>query len=236
MPRRAGARNQDFGEKRADLLDALTDYAIAASLTRPSLRQFAMAAGQSEPTLRHYFGDRQGLVIEIIENISVRTADTWQELRVPAESLQFAIRDFLDASESGLNDGLFIRAHAFGIIEGFADPVVGRVYLHKMLEPSLSNLQIKLRSSPGGQRDEIELRAASLLATAPLYVISAHQYLLGGKEDLPIEVSAVYRHFQKLLGAAFANENDQSTARSSATSLPLVDQDATNREDPPGQG
>ena len=69
MSRPAGARNHDFCEKRTALLDTLTDFALAAALTRPSLRQIAIAANQSEPTLRHYFGDRQGLVLEIIENI-----------------------------------------------------------------------------------------------------------------------------------------------------------------------
>lgn len=74
MPRPAGARNHDFDEKRAALLDALTDFALSADLRRPSLRQFAQAMNASEPTLRHYFGDRQGLIIEILENIGRKGA------------------------------------------------------------------------------------------------------------------------------------------------------------------
>jgi AcrR family transcriptional regulator len=127
MPRPAGARNHDFDEKRQALLETLTDFALQASLSRPSLRQFAIAAHQSEPTLRHYFGDRQGLVIEIIEHIASRAEDVWRRVSKPSPDPAAAIQDYLGLAEKGMAHGNFTRAHAFGLIEGFADPVVGEV-------------------------------------------------------------------------------------------------------------
>ncbi|HRJ00802.1 MAG TPA: hypothetical protein PKV67_08485, partial [Hyphomonas sp.] len=91
MPRPSGARNHDFDEKRAALLNTLTRYALTADLRRPSLRQFAMAAKQSEPTLRHYFGDRQGLVIEILENLRSRAMPLWIAFEEPSENVDAAL-------------------------------------------------------------------------------------------------------------------------------------------------
>ena len=71
MPRPAGVRNHDFESKRTALLDTLTQFALEDNMQRPSLRQFAIAARASEPTLRHYFRDRQGLIIAILQYIII---------------------------------------------------------------------------------------------------------------------------------------------------------------------
>ena len=73
MPRPAGVRNHNFEAKRTALLETLTEFALQDDLRRPSLRQFALAAGASEPTLRHYFRDRQGVVIAILVRIDYET-------------------------------------------------------------------------------------------------------------------------------------------------------------------
>lgn len=204
MPRPAGVRNHDFDEKRAALLNTLTDFALKAALDRPSLRQFAIAAHQSEPTLRHYFGDRQGLVIEIIGNLSERAKVTWDMAAMPASGPAAAVTDYLTFAEAGMKQGIFTRVHAFGLIEAFADDVVGKYYLKTMLEPSLKAFSDKLRKTPGAARDEDELRAAALAATAPLFVLGVHQELLGGKNDIPINMSKTFEYLRTWLSAAFA--------------------------------
>ncbi|MEO0786583.1 MAG: hypothetical protein AAFY10_12875, partial [Pseudomonadota bacterium] len=84
MPRPAGVRNRDFADKRASLLATLTDFALNSDLRRPSLRQFAIAAEASEPTLRHYFQDRQGVVVAILECIGERGQALWNMIATPA--------------------------------------------------------------------------------------------------------------------------------------------------------
>jgi AcrR family transcriptional regulator len=202
MPRPAGARNHDFEEKRGALLDALTDFALSADLRRPSLRQFAMAVQQSEPTLRHYFGDRQGLVLDILENIGRRGAPLWAMVATPSAGPAAAIEEYFRISEAGMKLGGFTRAHAFGLIEGLADEAAGRAYLEKVLEPALQAIAEKLRATPDAPKDEATLRATALAALSPLLVMSLHQELLGGATTFPINVGAVIGALQSGLSRA----------------------------------
>jgi AcrR family transcriptional regulator len=190
MPRPAGARNHDFDLKRAALLDALTDFALSADLRRPSLRQFAIAVHQSEPTLRHYFTDRQGLVVEILENIGRRATPLWAMVAMPAADLATAMEEYFRISEAGMRVGGFIRAHAFGLIEGLADELAGKAYLEKVLEPALNAVSDKLRATPGSPTSEPALRAAALATLSPMLVMSLHQELLGGAASAPIDIGA----------------------------------------------
>lgn len=200
MPRPSGTRNHDFDEKRAALLNTLTRYALTADLRRPSLRQFAMAANQSEPTLRHYFGDRQGLVIEILENLRSRAMPLWIAFEEPSENVDAALDAYFALVSEGLRHGQFARAHAFGLIEGLADEMVGRAYLEKLLEPALQSLCDKLRVTPGGPSSEAGLRAAALAILSPLMLMTLHQDLLGGAKTAPIDMEAVTRILRAGLG------------------------------------
>ncbi len=205
MPRPAGVRNHDFDEKRASLLDALTDFALSADLRRPSLRQFALSVNASEPTLRHYFHDRQGLVIEILENIGRRGAPLWALVATPACDPATAFEEYFRISEAGMRLGGFTRAHAFGLIEGLADEAVGRAYLDKVLEPALRAVSDKIAATPGAPHDPAALRAVALATLSPLLVMSLHQELLGGAKSAPIEASDVIRMLQVWLGKALTS-------------------------------
>ncbi len=209
MARPAGVRNQDYDHKRAVLLGTLTEHALSAALTRPSLRQFAIAAHQSEPTLRHYFGDRQGLVIEIISELAVRAATDWKVMTEPAADQTGAVRDFMAHANSIVVQERFAHAHAFGLIEGLADESVGQAYLERMLEPSLKVFSIKLQSTPGGPQDADLLRASTLAATAPLFMLAVHQVLLGGTRAVPINMDRTLSHLQDLLVHAFETPPEQ---------------------------
>ena len=201
MPRPAGVRNHDFAEKREALLNTLTDFALSADLRRPSLRQFAMAASASEPTLRHYFGDRSGLVVAILEHIGKRGAPLWQIISMSSTSPQDAMSEYYRVSEAGMRHGGFVRAHAFGMIEGIADEEAGKAYLTYVLDPALESVAAKLRGTPGAPQEDGALRAAALAALSPLLVMSLHQDLLGGATVNPIDGSNVIGHLRSWLGA-----------------------------------
>lgn len=208
MPRPAGTRNHDFDEKRAALLDALTDFALSADLRRPSLRQFAMAVQQSEPTLRHYFHDRQGLVVEILETIGRRATPLWAMVATPSANPAEAFAEYFRISEAGIKLGGFTRAHAFGLIEGLADECAGKAYLEKVLEPALKAVSEKLRGTTGAPHEETALRAAALAALSPMLVMALHQELLGGASSAPIDAGATMGHLKGWLGRALTPQTD----------------------------
>ncbi|MCA8902431.1 MAG: hypothetical protein KDA53_14410 [Hyphomonas sp.] len=204
MARPNGVRNHDFAEKRAALLDRLTDHALSADLRRPSLRQFAIAADTSEPTLRHYFTNRSGLVVAILQTIGRRGRVIWEAVSAPASCAEEAVGEYLRISEAGMRHGGFVRAHAFGIIEGVADPAAGHAYLKHVLEPALEALRRKLSATDGCPSDPGSLQAAALVILSPLLVMSLHQDLLGGREALPIESGALTAQMETWLGQALS--------------------------------
>ena len=205
LPRPIGARNKDFESKRQALLDKLTEHALNSDLRRPSLRQFAIAAGASEPTLRHYFTDRKGLVIAILEEIGRRGTLIWDTISAPAQDQASAIMEYFRISEAGMRHGGFVRAHAFGIIEGVADEEAGRAYLQHVLEPALEAISKKLQATPGAPSDDTVLQAAALATLSPMLVVSLHQDLLGGKSANPIKADEVLLHIQQWLGKSLTN-------------------------------
>lgn len=200
MPRPVGARNKDFLAKRRALLGKLTDFALSSDLRRPSLRQFALAAGASEPTLRHYFNDRKGVVLAVLAEIGARGSLIWETITTPAIDQETAIIEYFRISEAGMRHGGFVRAHAFGIIEGVADELAGRAYLEHVLEPALEAISEKLKNTPEAPKDPTALRAAAFAALSPMLVISLHQDLLGGNKTGPISAGDLFAHLQVWLG------------------------------------
>jgi AcrR family transcriptional regulator len=192
MPRPAGRRNADYDAKRAQLVAALADATLATPAMRPSLRQWAQACGVTEPTLKHYFGDREGVAIAILEEIGVRAQTFIAAVSQPAPDPAHAIDAYIALSKAGIGNGVFARAHCFGIVEGVAHPEVGAAYLVHLLEPSLAALESRLgpHFAPGGGASE--RRAAALLLFAPLLLAVVHQQALAGQTVAPMDVNAVF--------------------------------------------
>lgn len=204
MPRPAGVRNHDFEAKRHALLETLTEFALNDDLRRPSLRQFAIAAKASEPTLRHYFKDRQGLVIAILGHIHTRALPLWKVIETGATSTQTAVEEYFRVTEAGLNHGGFARAHAFGLIEGMADEAVGRAYLEYLLDPALQAVARKLEATTGGPDTDSNRRAAAFLMLSPILVMTLHQQLLGGRETSPVDTESFMKTMQTWLASGLS--------------------------------
>tara|TARA_R110000787_G_scaffold8592_28_gene29201 strand:- start:7023 stop:7640 length:618 start_codon:yes stop_codon:yes gene_type:complete len=202
MPRPVGARNHDFEEKRTALVQALTRFAVTAELRRPSLRQFAIAVETSEPTLRHYFKDRRGVVVAILENMGKFGRSIRDGFAAPADSVESAIKNYYRVATPGPQFDLFTRAHAFGLIEGIADETAGKAYLKYMLEPALGVVTQKLTGTPGSPDSAQKLRTASFAVLAPLILIGIHQTLLGGADEAPVDSKATIDQLQIWLGNA----------------------------------
>ena len=204
MARTPGARNYNFDAKRAALLDSVIDYSLSGDIQRPSLRQMAIAADASEPTLRHYFTDRQGLIIAMIVELGDRAQPIWQTLAEPAESVEEAVNACFRHALNRISDDLFVRMHAFGMVEGMADPDVGQAYLEHVLEPSLNCIQQKLAATPGSPADPQELRSASLAMFSPVIMMCLHQHLLGGRTLAPLDGQSTVKYLSDWLSGAFS--------------------------------
>ena len=204
MPRPAGVRNHDFEAKKTALLDALSEFALNDDLRRPSLRQFAIAAKASEPTLRHYFKDRQGLVIAILKHIHLRALPLWQVIATGAPDTATAVEEYFRVTEAGLTHGGFARAHAFGIIEGMADETVGQAYLEFLLDPALQAVSDKMDATPGRPETEIERRSAAFMMLSPILVMTLHQQLLGGEQASPIDTPGFLKLMQGWLASGLS--------------------------------
>ena len=205
MARTPGARNHDFEDKRRALLNTLTDFALDADLRRPSLRQFAIAASTSEPTLRHYFTNRRGLILAILELLGERGRPLWEDLSRPAPNPTEALQEFFRVSLADMREGQFVRAHAFGLIEGMADPRAGQAYLNFLFEPALDSVCLKLHETPGSPTEPGELRAAGLAVLSPLLVLCLHQDVLGGEEHAPIDSAQIISYLEEWLGTSLAS-------------------------------
>ncbi|WP_430402213.1 hypothetical protein [Hyphomonas sp.] len=204
MPRPAGARNHDFEEKRSALVDGLTRFAVTAELRRPSLRQFAIAVEASEPTLRHYFQDRRGVVLAILERMGKFGQAVRKDLASPSENVAGAVKSYYKVAAPGAQFDLYTRAHAFGLIEGIADEATGKAYLKYMLEPALTVITDKLASTPDAPASALKQRAAAFAVLSPLILIGIHQMLLGGAEEAPLDSRSTIDLLQTWLGEAIS--------------------------------
>jgi AcrR family transcriptional regulator len=205
MVRPTGVRNHDFEQKRTTLVEGLTRFAVTAELRRPSLRQFAKAVDVSEPTLRHYFKDRQGVVVAILEHMGTFARSIRGGLAAPSDSITSAVKDYYAVATPGPPFELYTRAHAFGLIEGIAEDSAGKAYLKYMLEPSLTVITDKLARTPGSAKSALELRAAAFAILSPLILMGIHQTLLGGAEEAPIDSQATIGLLQTWLGEAISD-------------------------------
>ncbi len=208
MPRPAGVRNRDFKAKRTALLDTLTEFALTDDLRRPSLRQFAIAADASEPTLRHYFEDRRGVVLAILDHINHRAHPLWDVVATGSADTTTAVEEYFRITRAGMQHAGFVRAHAFGLIEGMADEVIGRAYLEKLLDPALETVARKLAATPGGPEGPEALRTAAFMILSPLLVMTMHQELLGGRESSPLDEGAFFNQLKTWLASGLVAQQD----------------------------
>ena len=204
MARTPGARNYNFDAKRSALLDSVINFALSGDISRPSLRQLALAADTSEPTLRHYFTDRKGVIIAMMAELGERAQPIWRKLEEPSDSVEEAVNACFRHALTRMGDDMFIRMHAFGMVEGMAEPEAGEAYLEHILEPSLDCVQRKLMHTPGAPTDPNEIRTAAIAMFAPVIMMCLHQHLLGGRAHAPLDDHTTVRHLSNWLSVAIA--------------------------------
>jgi AcrR family transcriptional regulator len=192
-------------DRRTELLALLAGAAIADRSGPVSLRQFAIQAGVAEPTLRHFFKDRQGVVIALLEFFAGQAADFLARSAVPGETVREAVQGYGALAGDGFSNALFAQAHGFALVESIHDPVVARADLDTVIEPSLKAIEARLAPTvdPEGRDPDRVRHAALALYAATLFAI-LHQRLLGGGEARPLDVTAFLADITSLFADGLA--------------------------------
>lgn len=192
MARTPGSPNEDHEQKRIALLRALLPHLLVATPERPSLRDLARAAGVQPNTLRHYFGDRDGVVVAVLEQ-SRRDGAPWIAAVGSFAALEprQALRTYLGWLVLGWTDGALGGLHGGGLAEALGSAAVGPAYVTAVLEPTLAALEDLLGAWVArGALPALDRRAAALALLAPALVVLLHQRQLGGAGCRPLDLEA----------------------------------------------
>jgi AcrR family transcriptional regulator len=196
------------GGRKEELLGELAAIAVAERSAPVSLRQFAIKAGVSEPTLRHYFSDRQGVVIAIIGFFADGARGWLARSAEPAGSVEEAVRGYADLALEGADTDMFAHAHAFALVESIHDPVVARAYLDLIVEPSLKAIERRLAPDldPEGTHPD-RVRHGAINLYAPILIAVVHQRLLRGAEARPLDMGAFFNDLSELFAHGLKPES-----------------------------
>ena len=179
MSRQPGIRNQDYDDKRLALVDSVATYVLHEDVFLPSFRQMAIAARTSEPTLKHYFGNRNGLVIAVIEYFSASGAPLRDELRRHFSSIEDALWDYQALASRVSRNAGFVRGHIFGIRESLADSEIFGAYVRHLVAPGVAAFAERMVRSPGGPVNYSTARTAASMVFANVLFLACRKHLLG---------------------------------------------------------
>lgn len=199
MARPAGVRNQDFEQKKQALTDKLLTFVLSDGVDRPSFRQLAIAAETSEPTLRHYFTDRTGLIIHLLEQITERSVPLREALSQPQDSLDDAVTGYFRQMTVLTKTDGYVRVHAFGIREAMGDEGIQKFYLKKFLSAGIDSVAERLVRSKDGLTTFDEARHAAILIVSASLLRVVHQEVLKGKVHQPLDEEAYFDRVGKWL-------------------------------------
>ncbi len=191
MARPLGAHNQDYEQKRQELLERLGPRLVSGSGERASFREMAAFAKVSVPTLRHYFGDRPGVIVAYLEWRGTLGAPYLAQVATTEEPFAASIRSFLAYTAAGLDRARVIELHIVGLTEGLTNPELGPVYLQSILEPTLAAAEARLRLHiERGEMRESDVRGAALMLLSPMILALLHQRDLGGERVRCLDIDA----------------------------------------------
>ena len=189
MARVKGSRNADYDKERERLLEAVRLRLLAPDGAQASFRELAEVAGVSVATLRHYFGSREALLAEVMEDMHRRGLPHLLAAAVePRGPARESLRWLLDSLLVGWRQGVG-SVHAFGLTAGVGHPVLGPVYVRELLEPTLQAAEARLsRHIADGELRRCDVRHAALEFICPVVLGLLHQVQLSGASCRPLDV------------------------------------------------
>ncbi|MDJ1137970.1 TetR/AcrR family transcriptional regulator [Streptomyces iconiensis] len=107
------------GDRRAQLVNAATDYVAAHGIADLSLRGLGAAIGVSHRMLIHYFGSKEHLLIEIVRTSEQRQRDLLSRLRLepglsPADVARLLWQQLTDPRLAG-QERLFFEIYGYAL-------------------------------------------------------------------------------------------------------------------------
>ncbi|MEM9453866.1 MAG: TetR/AcrR family transcriptional regulator [Myxococcota bacterium] len=191
MGRTAGTRNPGYEDKRRALCGAVIPRLLESGSTA-SMRELATAAEVSVPTLRHYFGDREGVVVAAMGEWMRRGRPY---LEVTRQATRDGLRPSLMAMMATLLEGWrrfgVGRIYDTGLAMGLGHAVIGPSYVDHLLEPLLQAVEGRLQQHrEWGELGDFDLRFAALSLVSPVVLALLHQDGLGGSGCRPLDMEA----------------------------------------------
>jgi AcrR family transcriptional regulator len=190
MARTAGARNSDYELQRSTLAKKVREALAGKPGIHASLRELATAAGTSVATLRHYFGDRDGLLQGVMQNMRGEAAPY---LAMSAQLHPGDVRASLTFFLGNLQTAWFRYGvgamYGATLALGLGSKTIGPGFVDHVLEPLLQTGEGLLRQHV--ERGELEiddLRQASLMLLSPVVFALLHQDNLAGAGCRPLDV------------------------------------------------
>lgn len=210
MARSKGSRNAGFEAQRRALAERLRARLADGASPRPSFRELAAAAGVGVATLRHYFGDRDQLLRDVMAVHAPAAAPHLAFLRQPSASFAESIAAASAYIALGLRQKVVAELHAVGLSEGLGRPQIGAAYLREILEPLVEAVEARLSAHMArGEMRPADARAAALGLVSPVVLAHLHQLALGGCDTRPLDLEAFVRTHSEAFVRAYGADRTE---------------------------
>ena len=194
MARPRGSANKDSEARKRQIAEDIWQ-AMRRSKGKPlSWRKMAEVAGIGPATLAHHFGTRDEVVAAILEIKRQQGAAPLATLATPtSHDLETSLRDALEHLILGLSAFDVGDLVSLGLAESMHHQALGPQFVAQGLEPILEGFEERLRAhrDDGAVDSGADLRAAALMLACPILVTYLHQVPLGGRTQVPTDLSAL---------------------------------------------
>lgn len=192
MSRTRGAKNADYEDRRLSLARKVRTALMQEAGVRTSLRQLASSADTSVATLKHYFGDRDGVLVAVMESLRIDGAPHIARASTPVSAnLRVSLRHFLRSLTTAWRRHQVGRMQGAMLAEGLSVKRLGPAYVTLLLEPLLQAGEQHLqRHLDAGQLAPCDVRQAALTLQGPLVLGLLHQDNLSGDGCRPLNLDA----------------------------------------------
>jgi AcrR family transcriptional regulator len=191
MTRPLGARDPQYDERRAALLDKIIPCLATRNQTKPSARQIARAVGVTVPTLLHYFGDRDAIVVAALAHWHDRGRMFLEAASIPTGTFEQSIAKYAANLLIGLTQFGMASFLAAGFVESLLDDHNGPAFVDHALEPIIMALAglLSTHQERGDMRDG-DTRFAAISFISPILVLCHHQHQLSGAKNHPTDLES----------------------------------------------
>lgn len=203
MSRPSGARNADYEQRRAELIERI-ERRLVSPPDHPPMSELAKAAGVSIPTMKHYFGDREGVIEAILRDGGGRGGRFMDHAAEPAGDFAASMRELANFVIQGWRRGRLGNLHAVGFAEAQRHERAAATYLDAIMDPMIEAVAMRLsRHAERGEMRATDTRHAAVGFIGPLFLALMHQIEFGGADHRPLDLDVFARDHADAFTRAF---------------------------------